>query len=209
MAEIIKGKFPKPRKPRSTTTKPATPVAAYQLKVTLNHCKPPIWRRILVPGHFSLLKLHDVLQICLGWTDSHLHQFIIDKRYYGDLANDEGWGFSKILDERRHKLCDLESAIIMGFIYEYDFGDGWEHKIKVEKIVPPEENPPQHPLLLDGKRACPPEDVGGPLGYMEFLEAIADPEHEELEAMQEWLGEDFDPDSFDPAEINEILMKIK
>jgi hypothetical protein len=197
------------RKPRAAATKPAMPVAAYQLKVTLSHCRPPIWRRILVPGHLSLFKLHDVLQLCMGWTDTHLHQFTIGKRFYGDPANDEGWGMSKILDERRHKLGYLELETGSGFSYEYDFGDGWEHKIKVEKIVPPEKNPPRHPVLLDGKRACPPEDVGGPYGYMEFLEAIADPEHEEHEAMQEWLGGDFDPDYFDPAEINDILKKIK
>ncbi|NTW88313.1 MAG: plasmid pRiA4b ORF-3 family protein [Desulfobulbaceae bacterium] len=209
MAEIIEGKFPKTRKPISNASKPGTPGAVYQLKVTLKHCKPPIWRRVLVPGHLSLAKLHDVLQISLGWTDTHLHQFTIGKNHYGDPSTDEGWGLSKILDERRHKLCDLESAIAKGFTYEYDFGDGWEHQIKVEKIVPPEENPPRHPLLLGGKRACPPEDVGGPYGYQEFLEAIADPEHEEHEAIQEWLDDDFDPDFFDLTEINELLRKIK
>lgn len=209
MAVITKGKSPKPRKPGSTTTKPATPMAAYQFKVTLSHCKPPIWRRILVPGHLSLFKLHDVLQICLGWTDSHLHQFIIGKNYYVNPDFVEDLGLAKILDERRHKLGALGLGIGSSFSYEYDFGDGWEHKIKVEKIVPPIENPPRHPLLLAGKRACPPEDVGGPYGYMEFLKANADPDHEEHEAMQEWLGGDFDPEFFDPAGINEILRNIK
>lgn len=209
MAEIIEGKSPKPRKPRVAATKPVIPEAAYQLKVTLSHCKPPIWRRILVPGHLSLAKLHDVLQICLGWTDSHLHQFIIDKTYYGRPDFVEDWGLARILDERRHRLGSLGLETGSGFSYEYDFGDSWDHKIKVEKIVPTEENPPKHPVLLGGKRACPPEDVGGPYGYQGFLEIIADPEHEEHEETLEWLGSGFDPDFFDLARINKILMKIK
>ena len=209
MAEIIKGSFPKPRKPRVTACKPATPVAAYQLKVTLSHCKPPIWRRVLVPAHFSLAKLHDVLQVCMGWTDTHLHQFVIGKAYYGRPDFDDGWGDTKTLDERRHKLGDLGLAVGSNFSYEYDFGDGWEHKIKVEKIVAPIENPPKHPVLLAGKGACPPEDVGGPYGYMDFLEAIGDPEHEEHESMLEWLGGEFDPEFFDLDEINGILKKMK
>ena len=162
-----------------------------------------------MPARFSLAKLHEVIQLCMGWTDTHLHQFAIGRRHFGPRDFDDGWDDFRTLDETRYKLGDLEGEIGKGFTYEYDFGDGWLHKIAVEKIVPAEEKPPGHPVLLGGKRACPPEDVGGPYGYMDFLEAINDPEHEEHEALREWLGGDFDPDYFAMTEINKILRKIK
>jgi hypothetical protein len=208
MAKIIKGDFPA-RTKKKPAAKRCTPDAAYQLKVILSHCKPPIWRRILVPSRLTLAELHEVIQLCMGWTDTHLHQFEIGKRYFGPQNFDNGWDDFQTLDEHRHKLGELESEIKKGFTYEYDFGDGWLHKIAVEKIVPPEENPPRYPVLLGGKRACPPEDVGGPYGYKDFLEAINDPDHEEHEALQEWLGEGFDPDFFEMTEINTILSKMK
>lgn len=209
MSKIIKGDFPKKTKATKSAAIRKVSGTVYQLKITLLHCRPPIWRRILVPDHLTLEQLHDVIQLCMGWTDTHLHQFIIGKQFYGPPEDDDGWGDSNTLDERRYKLCDLEREPLKGFKYEYDFGDGWLHEIKAEKVVPAEEKPLRHPVLLAGKRACPPEDVGGPYGYMDFLEVVKDPDHEDHEAMLEWCGGDFDPEFFDPAEINTILKKIK
>jgi hypothetical protein len=106
----------------------------YQLKVTLRGSRPPIWRRVLVPGKFSLHKLHQVIQLAMGWTDSHLHQFIIDGQYYSIPSPED---FEPVMDERRHSLSQIATREKSKFFYEYDFGDGWEHVIVVEKILSP------------------------------------------------------------------------
>ena len=177
----------------------------YQLKITLRDSKPPIWRRVLVPGSFSLYKLHHVIQRAMGWTDSHLHQFIVDGQYFG-LPSPDDW--EPMIDERRHTLSKIAPEPKYKFVYEYDFGDSWEHQILVEAIMPAEAGV-KYPVCIKGKRACPPEDVGGVWGYEVFLAAIADPEHEEHEMYTEWIGDDFDPEAFDLEEINADLRTVK
>lgn len=177
----------------------------YQLKITLRDSKPPIWRRVLAPGSFSLYKLHQVIQLAMGWTDSHLHQFIINGQYYG-IPSSEDW--EPMIDERRYSLSKIASAPKYKFVYEYDFGDSWEHQILVEAIVPAEAGV-KYPVCIKGKRACPPEDIGGVWGYDEFLAAIADPSHSEHEMYAEWIGEDFDPEEFDIDQINDELRRVK
>ncbi len=177
----------------------------YQIKITLRDSKPPIWRRVLVPGNFSLYKLHKVIQLAMGWTDSHLHQFIIDGQYYG-IPSPDDW--EPMIDERRHTLSKIAPEPKRKFIYEYDFGDSWEHQILVESIIQPEAGV-KYPVCIKGKRACPPEDVGGVWGYDEFLAAIADPSHSEHETYTEWIGGDFDPEEFDLDDINEELRRLK
>ena len=175
----------------------------YQIKVTLDDTHPPIWRRILVPGNFTLLKIHYILQTVMGWTNSHLHMFTIHGELYGDPADDE-YGEFGTRDEKKFKLSKLIPEAGKRFSYEYDFGDSWEHTLLVEKILPPEKG--QHyPVCIKGKRACPPEDVGGVWGYKGFLEAIADPNHPEHDEYLEWAGDDFDPHAFDLEEINHAL----
>jgi hypothetical protein len=177
----------------------------YQLKVTLRGSRPPIWRRVLVPGKFSLHKLHQVIQLAMGWTDSHLHQFIIDGQYYGIPSPED---FEPVRDERRQTLSQIATREKRKFFYEYDFGDGWGHEIVVEKILSPEPGI-KCPACIKGKRACPPEDVGGLWGYETFLEAIEDPHHEEHESYLEWVGGDFDPEACDLDEINQALARAK
>jgi hypothetical protein len=177
----------------------------YQLKITLQGSRPPIWRRVQVPGKFSLYKLHQVIQVAMGWTDSHLHQFLIVGRVYG-IPSPEDW--EPVMDERRHRLSTIFSGQKSRFVYEYDFGDSWEHGIVVEKILPPEIGF-KYPRCIAGKRACPPEDVGGIWGYAEFLEAIRDPAHQEHVAYLEWVGEEFDPEAFNLEEINQELRRVK
>jgi hypothetical protein len=175
----------------------------YQLKVTLRGVRPPIWRRLRVPGALTLGRLHHALQIALGWTDSHLHQFLVGDDLYGvpDPADDLG---VKVLDERRVRLEQIATRARSRFVYEYDFGDGWEHDVVVEGIEQIAA-PDWFVMCLDGRRACPPEDCGGPLGYADLIECLADPNHPEHEEMKEWAGPDVAPEDFDLKRVNSEL----
>lgn len=177
----------------------------YQLKVTLKGIRPPIWRRFLIASTASLADVHIVLQIVMGWTDSHLHEFAKGRDRYG--VPDEDFP-ADIYDEAKYRLDQLLKEEKEKLIYTYDFGDGWEHDVVLEKILPFETGA-KLPLCLKGSRACPPEDVGGTPGYEMFLEAISDPEHPEHASMLEWIADDtgniFDPERFDLAEVNELL----
>ena len=185
------------------TTKADTLV--YQLKITLLHCNPPIWRSVLVPDSITLYKLHQIIQLAMGWTNSHLHQFIIENGYYGIPGPDD---VLPVIDERRFRLSHITTVENYKFFYEYDFGDGWEHEILVEKIQPPETGI-RYPLCIKGKRACPPEDIGGVWGYEEFLNAINDPNHEKHDDYLEWCDGEFDPEDFNLEKVNHILQHIK
>lgn len=176
----------------------------YQLKISLKGAKPPIWRRFLIENFVALPKLHRAIQIVMGWTDSHLHQFTAGGRFYG--MPDPNFDSPDFLDEQEFKLNQLLRNENDSINYEYDFGDGWEHKITLEKILPfdPET---ALPLCIKAKGACPPEDVGGIWGYYNFLEALNDPDHPEHEDYKEWIGGDFDPDAYDIKEVNQLLFK--
>jgi hypothetical protein len=176
----------------------------YQIKVSIKGASPPIWRRLEVSDQTTLAKLHKILQVAMGWTDSHLHQFIIGKKYYGEPDSEMGF---QTLNEKRFKLSQLLLKEKSKFIYEYDFGDSWEHEILIEKKLPATEGK-KLPVCLKGKGACPPEDIGGVWGYAEFLNAINDPEHPDHEDMLEWAGDQFDPEAFDLDEVNQFLAKI-
>jgi pRiA4b ORF-3-like protein len=180
----------------------------YQLRVTLQDVRPPIWRRIQVPAETSLNRLHEIIQIAMGWTDTHLHEFEIDGTYYGQPGMDEDWDdLGDEEDDSKVQLCHVVTQEGARFLYCYDFGDGWDHQILVEKILPSQEDV-RHAVCLAGKRACPPEDCGGPGGYEDLLEAVGDPSHKEHKELRKWLGP-FDPEEFDLAEINEALKGIK
>ena len=177
----------------------------YQLKVTLKDSKPPIWRRILVPSKIDLGGFHGILQIVMGWTDSHLHQFVSGRTLYGTPFDEFGSGLDmECEDETEYSLSQLMKKEKDSIIYEYDFGDGWEHKIILEKILPYDSSV-RVPTCVKGKRACPPEDCGGIWGYGNLLEAIKDPSHPEHREMLEWLGGEFDPEVFDIEQTNNAL----
>ncbi len=183
-----------------------TETSIYQIKVTLEDSRPPIWRRLLVPGDVTLAQLHDIIQIAMGWEGYHLHQFIVGKTYYGEPHPDyEPW--AEMRDERKVTLRQIAPREGMKFRYEYDFGDSWLHQILVEKILPPEPGK-GYPVCIKGQRACPPEDVGGIWGYYNFLEAIQDPEHPEHEDYLEWIGGEFDPEEFDLEGVNKALQAL-
>lgn len=178
--------------------------SVYQLKVSLRGIKPPIWRRVQVPGDITLAKLHRVLQVVMGWTNSHLHKFSIGGVDYAEPDPD---GFLNFQSDRRARLNKVARAM-QKFEYEYDFGDSWEHDIVVEKTFQPEPGA-SYPVCLAGERACPPEDCGGLWGYQDFLEAIMNPAHTEHEAMLTWVGGSFDPETFDLDAVNASLRRLR
>lgn len=173
----------------------------YQLKISLKGIKPPIWRKIHVLSSTNLQKLHCIVQEAMGWSDCHLHQFTIEGVEYGEPQPDDDFNVS---DEKKARLAQVVRGEKFKFLYSYDFGDGWEHEILVEKVLP---RKPEviYPICLQGKRACPPEDCGGPWGYTDFLEAIQNSSHPEHEDLLEWIGGDFDSEDCNLAEINRRL----
>jgi hypothetical protein len=203
IGEKPRRRAPKKEHTKTSTAESRTPSSIYQIKVTLKDSRPSIWRRIQVPGDISLSRLHAVLQIVMGWTNSHLHQFKAGERYYGE-PDPEFADMIEVIDERQVRLNQIAPDVKASFVYEYDFGDNWEHELVVEKILPPEKGA-QYPRCTDGKCACPPEDVGGVWGYQDFLEAMRDPNHPEHEDMVEWAGGEFDPEAFDLRGVNGAL----
>lgn len=175
----------------------------YQLKVVLNGSKPPIWRRVRVAAGTPLTDLHMVIQIAMGWTDSHLHQFIVGQKAYRDLDLDleDDWS-----PEAGVAVSTLLKKEKQWLTYEYDFGDDWDHRVTLEKILPMDASR-SLPVCIEGKRSCPPEDVGGIRGYAEFLEAYMDPSHPSHDEYVEWAGDDFQPERCDLAEINGLLLE--
>ena len=181
----------------------------YQIKVTLLGTRPPIWRRLLVPANLTLEQLHDVLQRAMGWDDSHMHDFRIGQKRYGRPDPDDRlMGLPAMASERTARLSSVLGKAGAKAVYTYDFGDSWEHGIAVEKVLPREEGR-AYPVCVDGKLHGPPEDCGGVPGFYDFLEAIADPEHERHEELKEWLGDDFDPEAFSVDEVNRRLAPLQ
>ncbi|MGE5591908.1 MAG: plasmid pRiA4b ORF-3 family protein [Bacillota bacterium] len=176
----------------------------YQLKVTLCGVRPPVWRRIQVRGNTTLLKLNHIIQAAMGWLGGHLFEFQVGQVTFGEP--DPEWDWREVKSARRVTLHEV--AVAVGpkgrFRYVYDFGDDWRHNVVVEKVLLAEQHV-RYPICLAGRRACPPEDCGGPWGYAELLEAVRAPEHPEHGEMTEWLGGDFDPEEFDLEATNRAL----
>jgi hypothetical protein len=160
---------------------PGQPVL--ECSIELSDVEPRVWRRLLVPGSVRLDKLHRIFQAAMGWQDYHLHSFEIGGERYG-----------MHFDER--------------FVYEYDFGDSWEHDVTVHAAW----RMPiglKFAVCLDGAKACPPEDSGGPGGYEDLLRVLGDPSHEEHEHLRGWIGDGFDPREFDLALANARLQAVR
>jgi len=176
----------------------------YQFKITLMDVRPSIWRRIQVPETYSFWDLHVAIQDAMHWLDYHLHEFEIVNPSTGiktsvGIPGDEDFG-KEILLEWKQKIADYFSMENRLAKYTYDFGDNWEHIIKLEKVLPRDKNI-NYPVCIGGKRASPPEDCGGVWGYEDFLKIINNPDHEEYEETIEWAGGEFDPEYFDVKEI--------
>ena len=194
-----KNKEPKAKIPAGTV---------FQFKITLLGIEPPVWRRIQTKD-CTLDKLHEHIQTAMGWTNSHLHQFKIGGVIYGDpqLLYDSREDDKPPVNSLRTKLSKIvpKDGKQFRFDYEYDFGDGWEHEILFEGFLPAEKGT-RYPLCVEGERACPPEDSGGPYGYPEYLEALADRKHERHKEFMEWRGR-FDPEEFDAQATTKEMRK--
>jgi len=177
----------------------------YQLKITLKDIKPAIWRRFEVRSDVMLARLHEYIQVIMGWDNCHMHQFIIGNVYYGQPHPDYDDMGEQMEDEKKYKLCDLV-GVKGKLMYEYDFGDGWMHEIKVEKMIEAQAGV-KYPVCTAGARSCPPDDCGGPWGYENMLKILNDPDHDDYEDISDWIGDDFDPEEFDIDEINKTLSK--
>jgi hypothetical protein len=173
----------------------------YRLKVTLRGSRPPIWRRVEVRSDITLARFHDVLQLVMGWTNSHLHQFRRGSTYYGPANPDLDM---EQQNERRVRLNSVLRKPKDKMVYEYDFGDGWEHDVVLERSTAAPTHAP-HVRVTGGRGGCPPEDVGGIGGYYTFLATINDPADPEHTDMLEWCGGAFDPDAFDFEDLNKYF----
>ncbi len=180
----------------------ANPSNIFQLKITLNGIKPKIWRTILVKSSVSLNQLHEIIQIAMGWENSHMYTFNIDGIEYADkqfeLDN------SKSDTAKLNKLIQKKSK----FTYTYDFGDDWEHLILVEEVLPFDKTI-QTPFCIKAVSACPPEDCGGAWGYADRVKIMAGKDGERKNDAIDFLGEDFDPTYVDIDAINQELAKMK
>jgi pRiA4b ORF-3-like protein len=177
----------------------------YQLKVTLIGIKPAIWRRFQVKKETTLLKLHDILQIVMGWDDAHLHEFRIGGLRFGEPVPEEDYD---VIDERGVKLSQIAPSDPITFEYVYDFGDGWEHEVSIESGVD-KKTGVRYPACIEGARACPPEDVGSIPGYEQFLKAMRNKRHPEHKEMLAWIGGHFYPEAFDLEAVNQALSRLR
>ncbi|MBL8146890.1 MAG: plasmid pRiA4b ORF-3 family protein [Anaerolineae bacterium] len=184
----------------------------YQLKVTVRHSKPPIWRRMLVSSDTNLGKLHRILQVLFAWEDSHLHQFTAAGRQYSNPM----FQLEDVSDERRVKLGQMALGPKSKILYEYDFGDSWEVEIIVEKVLPFDDKQPL-PFIVDGKLAGPLEDSGGIWGYMDLVRILNDPSDPRYEERMGWIfgyeepeeGAHFDAEAFDKDALNKELRSLR
>jgi len=177
----------------------------FQFKVTLKGVKPSVWRRFQVPESYTFWDLHVAIQDVFGWDDYHLHEFELMNPESGEIAAigiPEGMGLfeREILAGWKQRISAWFSKDYRSALYTYDFGDEWEHLVKLEKILPREAKK-KYPVCVDGKRACPPEDCGGVWGYRDFLKVLKDPDNEAYEDMLNWVGGKFDPEHFDPQKV--------
>jgi len=173
---------------------------SYQFKVELRDISPPIWRQFQVWGDATLAQLHRILQMVMGWENYHLYEFRIGGRIYGDPDLDDE---REIIDAKKTRIRNVLPGVGAEFEYEYDFGDDWQHDLLLEAVMQSDPDT-MCPRCLAGERSCPPEDVGGSGGYADYLEALADPDHEEHENMMEWRGP-FDPEAFSIEKVNREL----
>ena len=182
-----------------------TAVSIAHLRITLDDVEPAVVRRVEVPLAIRLDRLHLVLQAAMGWTNSHLYEI---------RARDVGWGRPDPqfgdgpLDASKARLIDvLEDVRARSLKYLYDFGDGWEHSVRIERITDAVPGI-AYPRLVEAAGHCPPEDVGGPWGYREFLDAIADPNHPEHTERLQWIGGHFDPADPDVENLAQAVQSL-
>ncbi len=177
----------------------------FQIKVTLRGIRPPICRRLRVPSTLTLGQPHQALQIAMGWTNSHMHQFSVGRQHFGVPDPDDLWT-APVISERKIRLEQIAQTTSR-FSYEYDFGDGWTHDVVIERAETATDVPHDR-VCTDGRRACPPEDCGGPYGYTHLVEALSNPKHPEHDERREWAGPYWQPEEFDIDLVNKELRPL-
>jgi hypothetical protein len=185
------------------------PFEIYQVKITLLYTDPPVWRRVLVPADLTLARLHDVLQVAMGWQDCHMHEFRAGGQFYG-VPNPEERFFDlrPTIDDRKVLLSQVIQRPRAKLTYTYDMGDSWEHNVVLEKKLARDPSL-RYPVCLAGERSCPPEDCGGIPGYYDLLEAMRDPKNERHDELLDWLGGEYDPEAFSVEEVNRALQPAR
>jgi hypothetical protein len=173
----------------------------FQFKISLAYIKPAIWRRFVIPSDATFGDLSNTIQIVMGWTNSHLHEFYVGQERIGMKDEDSP---DDVKNENRIRLATKLKTAKSRFRYVYDFGDDWEHFIVLEKILNDDEGSPR---CLAGKRNCPPEDCGGPYQYMEILTLRNNPKDSrpEMQELLEWFDPKVDPECFNLDEVNSML----
>lgn len=193
---------------RRTKVDPAHPV--YELDIWMAYTEPPIYRSVVVPAEFTLGDLHDALQVLFDWEQCHLHHFVTKDRRFFEVPHDEdfdlGFGPEKF-DEDEFTLRDMVEELKQGLEYEYDFGDGWIHLMKIIRSHPDATGFSQMPMCVEGALAAPPEDCGGIPGYYNLVDALNDKKHPDHEYLKEWFGGELDAEVFDSKEINRELAR--
>jgi hypothetical protein len=184
------------------TPKMDEPVA--RIRIELQDSEPKIWRRVDVPLSATLLSLHDIIQVTMGWRGDHLFEFVIGDKVYAEPHPDDEMYERRVYQAKSIRLQALIARGVNRLLYVYDFGDYWRHDVTLEAL---RDGSPDvdYPAFVDGARRGPPEDVGGSTGFMEFLDAVLDPRHEDHERMLEWYGRPFDPDDIDERRIRSVL----
>ena len=180
-------------------------VNIYRVHISLREIDPPIWRRLELSSRTTLKQFHRMLQIAMGWENSHLHEYIVDGQRYGtpDYLYDEP---GEVVAETGIRLERVLPELSATMLYLYDFGDYWEHEIRLEAAFVADSFA-TYPRLVGGARSCPPEDCGGVRGYANLLEILLDPEHEDFEQMRTWVGPRFNAEVFSVTAINQRLQK--
>lgn len=207
MAKIITGAFPE--KEEMKTEKRDKPVLSYVLHISLTFSDPLIWRRVQVPGSISLATFHHVIQLSMGWSDTHVHQFHVGKISYEPTLGSTAIAETKRYDERNFQLQDLEESMRFMFAYLYDAGDIWEHEIRLEEVVYPS-GKSHKPVLLSGEQACPPETISDVHEYQALLTSLENPVGNGRQKLSELAGSsDFDPDFFDLEAARHRLQLLK
>lgn len=182
-------------------------MTSYVITITIMGIHPPIWRRLMVPGEISLDRLHEAIQIAIGWEDRHLHLFRIKAKIYTDSPEENWEGDETAYEESNFRLSELVTRETASFEYEYDFGDGWRHAIIVESIVKVAPGQPLRIACLGGQRHCPPEDIGGADGYQLILHARTRGKTDADDGLLT-LDEDFDPEHFNLQATNRRLRSL-
>jgi len=187
----------------TSPTKPGALAQAYQLYIELEDVRPMVWRRFLVPVTVELPLVHTTLLLGMGWQGGHIHEFLFGHDSYGRKDPPFEPDLEGVMDEAGVSLREALGGR-KTFVYVYDYGDNWRHKVKIEKVVALD-TPIDRGVCIGGENACPPEDVGGSPGYEEFLEALRDPSHPEHDHLKAWIGGAFDPTAFDVEAVNARL----